>query len=50
LECLAFGKGLRTERPILIRRKFDQAKKDASDNLKKPLQGNIAAALGEQTG
>lgn len=37
LECLAFGKALRTERPILIRRKFEKEKKDASERMKRPL-------------
>ena len=30
LELLAYGKGIRSERPILVRRVFDQAKFDAS--------------------
>lgn len=36
-EFLAFGKGLRADRPILLRKPFDQGKKDASDRLNKPL-------------
>jgi DNA helicase HerA-like ATPase len=32
-EFLAFGKALRTERPILLRRPFDKALKEASDAL-----------------
>jgi hypothetical protein len=31
---LAFGKGLSSERPIILRHEFDQAKKDASDTLR----------------
>ncbi len=42
LEFLAFGKALRVERPILLKREFDQAKKDASDKLRKPLEKQIA--------
>jgi hypothetical protein len=38
LEFLAFGKAIRTERPILLKRKFDQAKKDASEKLRQPLE------------
>jgi uncharacterized protein len=37
-EYLAYGKALKAERPILLRREFDQAKKDASDALRRPLQ------------
>jgi uncharacterized protein len=37
LHFLAFGKALRAERPILLRREFDPAKKAASDQLRKPL-------------
>lgn len=36
LECLAFGKALRSERPILMRRKFDPLKVKASDGLNRP--------------
>ena len=36
-EFLAFGKALRAERPALLKRPFDQAKKDASDRLRRPL-------------
>lgn len=37
LEFLAFGKAIRAERPILLKRPFDQSKKDASDKLRQPL-------------
>jgi hypothetical protein len=37
LEFLAFGKAIRSERPILLKRKFDPAKKAASDKLRSPL-------------
>lgn len=37
LHFLAFGKALAAERPIILRREFDQAKKDASDRLRQPL-------------
>lgn len=37
-EFLAFGKALRTERPILLRRPFDASKKAASDALRRPLE------------
>ncbi|MCC6468742.1 MAG: DUF87 domain-containing protein [Alphaproteobacteria bacterium] len=43
-EFLAFGKGLRVERPILLRREFSQAKKDASDRLRRPLPAVAPAA------
>jgi hypothetical protein len=39
LEFLAFGKAIRSERPILLKRPFDQSKKDASDRLRMPLAG-----------
>jgi uncharacterized protein len=37
LEFLAFGKAVRSERPILLKRPFVQAKKDASEKLRQPL-------------
>lgn len=37
-EFLAFGKALRAERPVLLRRPFDPAKKKASEALRQPLQ------------
>lgn len=37
LHFLAFGKAVRAERPILLRREFDPAKKKASDALRRPL-------------
>jgi hypothetical protein len=37
LHFLAFGKALRAERPILLRREFDPEKKAASDRLRRPL-------------
>jgi hypothetical protein len=36
-EFLAFGKALRAERPMLLKRPFDPAKKAASDALRRPL-------------
>lgn len=44
LECLAFGKALRAERPVLIKRDYDKKKKDASDALKKPIMQPAVAA------
>jgi hypothetical protein len=44
LEFIAFGKAIRAERPILLRRPFDQAKKDASEKLRQPLADNKEAA------
>ena len=45
-EFLAFGKALRAERPILLRRPFDPAKKAASEALRRPLdsQPSVDAA------
>lgn len=37
LHFLAFGKALRAERPIMLRREFNQKKKDASERLRRPL-------------
>jgi hypothetical protein len=37
LHFLAFGKAMAAERPIILRREFDQTKKDASDRLRQPL-------------
>jgi len=36
-EFLAFGKAIKAERPIILRRDFDPQKKAASDALRKPL-------------
>ncbi len=36
-EFLAYGKALKAERPIMLRREFDQSKKDASEALRRPL-------------
>jgi hypothetical protein len=44
LEFLAFGKAIRAERPILLKRDFDQEKKDASERLRKPLATKTASA------
>lgn len=38
-EFLAYGKALRAERPVLLHRPFDPAKKAASDALRRPLEG-----------
>jgi hypothetical protein len=35
-QFLAAGKAIKAERPILLGRPFDQAKKDASDALRQP--------------
>jgi DNA helicase HerA-like ATPase len=37
-EFLAFGKALRAERPVLLKRPFDPAKKAASEALRRPLE------------
>lgn len=37
LHFLAFGKALRAERPILLKREFDPAKRAASEALRRPL-------------
>ena len=37
-EFLEFGKALRAERPVLLKRPFDPAKKAASDALRRPLE------------
>ncbi len=44
LHFLAFGKALAADRPIMLRREFDQSKKDASDKLRKPLPAKDDAA------
>lgn len=41
-EFLAFGKALRAERPVLLKRPFDPAKKAASEALRQPLEGRPA--------
>jgi len=46
LHFLAFGKALAAERPIMLRREFDQAKKDASDQLRQPLEEQNVAGGG----
>jgi len=38
LHLLAFGKAVRAERPIMLKREFDPKKKEASDALKRPLE------------
>ena len=38
-EFLAFGKGLKAERPIILKKEFDQSKLDASIALHRPLAG-----------
>ena len=43
-EFLAFGKALRAERPVLLRRPFDAAKKAASEALRRPLDQPQARA------
>jgi len=49
LHFLAFGKALRAERPILLRREFDPAKKAASDRLRVTLTINSGVAGGESS-
>jgi hypothetical protein len=44
LEFLAFGKAVRAERPILLKRPFDQAKKDASNKLRQPLSSKTKSS------
>lgn len=48
LHFLAFGKGLATERPIMLRREFDQSKKDASDKLRQPLPAPAGIVVEEE--
>jgi len=36
-EFLAFGKAIKAERPVILRREFDQAKYDASQAMNKPV-------------
>ncbi|MCK1315503.1 DUF87 domain-containing protein [Bradyrhizobium sp. 23] len=43
-QFLAAGKAIKAERPILLGRPFDQAKKDASDALRKPAPAPPPAA------
>jgi len=43
-EFLAFGKALRADRPILLKRDFDPCKKTASEALRRPLQAEAAVA------
>lgn len=33
LECLAYGKAILSERPVIVKREFDESKKEASDSL-----------------
>jgi hypothetical protein len=44
LEFLAFGKAVRAESPILLKRPFDQAKKDASEKLRQPLTTEVTSS------
>lgn len=43
-EFLAFGKALRAERPVLLRRPYDPDKKAASEALRRPLEEQPAEA------
>jgi uncharacterized protein len=45
-EFLAAGKAIKAERPILLGRPFDQAKKDASDALRQPAPAAAEEAAG----
>lgn len=47
LHLLAFGKAIRAERPIMLKREYDPAKKEASERLKRPLGGDQAPATAE---
>lgn len=47
LHFLAFGKALRAERPILLRREFDPEKKAASEALRQPLVREATAPAPE---
>ncbi len=47
LEFLAFGKAVQVERPILLRREFDPAKKAASEALNQPLATSSPANAAE---
>jgi uncharacterized protein len=44
-EFLAAGKAIKAERPILLGRPFDQAKKDASDALRQPAPEDTDSAV-----
>jgi len=48
LEFLAFGKAVRSERPILLKRPFDRAKLDASEKLRRPLEDNAKPATSNE--
>jgi hypothetical protein len=41
LEAIAYGKGVRSERPLLVKLRYDQAKKDASEALNKQLSEKV---------
>jgi hypothetical protein len=43
LEAVAYGKAIRSERPLLIKLKYDQTKKDASDALTKQVSEKVAS-------
>jgi DNA helicase HerA-like ATPase len=43
LEAVAYGKAIRSERPLLIKLKYDPAKKDASDALTQQVAEKIAS-------
>jgi len=49
LEFLAFGKAIRSERPILLKRPFDQAKLDASEKLRQPLNADGKGQTSNET-
>lgn len=48
LECIAFGKGVRSERPIIIRRDFDDKIEEACKELDFVPEVQEAAPVGEQ--
>jgi hypothetical protein len=48
LEFLAYGKAIKAERPILLKRDFDQVKADASNAIRKPKKED-KPVLDEQT-
>lgn len=46
-EFLAFGKAIKAERPVILRREFDQAKHDASQAMNKPVPAVVEEAAVE---
>lgn len=46
-EFLAFGKAIKAERPVILRREFEQAKHDASQAMNKPVPAMVEDAVDE---